>query len=191
MKRTKLISAVIVVHLLPVAAWAMVKPLRVVAPELVGLSCTADDICTDDMARIAEARTLLIASRQFVTADLGALKSMPKAIFCSTVQCSATFGLGRSAAFSVANLGIVLSERAWQPFYVRHELIHQLQNERFGLIDAWLFKPSWLIEGMAYARSQDPRTPLPEPLEAWRMQYERWEQHAGVKSFWEAAKQVQ
>lgn len=191
MKRTKLISAVIVAHLLPVAAWAMVKPLRVVAPEFVGLSCTADSICTDDMARIAEARTLLTAARRFVTADLGPLKSMPKAIFCSTAQCSATFGLGRSAAFSVANLGIVFSERAWQPFYVRHELIHQLQNERLGLIEAWLFKPSWLIEGMAYARSQDPRTPLPEPLESWRMQYRNWEQHTGVNSLWEAAQRVQ
>lgn len=191
MKRATAVYIAALVHAIPIAAWAMVKPLRVVAPEMAGLTCTADKICTDDITRINEARRLLTTSRLYVRAELGNIESTPTAIFCSTVKCSSKFGLGRSAAFSVANFGIVFSERAWQEFYVRHELIHQLQNERLGLITAWLFKPSWLIEGMAYARSQDPRTPLPEPLESWRVEYSKWEQHSDMTNIWESAKQVQ
>ena len=191
MKRSHILAAVLSAHLLPVAAWAVVKPLRVIAPELVGLSCTTDNICTDDLSRLAEARALLNSSREFVAKDLGSIQAMPKAVFCSTKQCSEKFGLGKSVAFSVATVGVIFSERAWQSFYVRHELIHQLQNERLGNLTSWLFKPSWLIEGMAYARSRDPRQPLPEPLESWRNQYQRWEQHVGTKNLWSAAASVQ
>jgi len=167
MKRSHAIAALLAAHLLPVAAWAMVKPLRAMAPQLMGLSCTPDGICTDDMARVAEARHLLTTSREFVAKELGAIHSMPRAVFCSTASCAAKFGLGRSAAFSVGKVAIVLSDRA-------------------------LFKPSWLIEGMAYARSQDPRQPLPEPLESWRTQYQQWErrQGGGPEALWSAAQRV-
>ena len=190
MKRSYIIAAVLSAHLLPVAAWAMVKPLRVVAPELVGLSCTTDNICTDDLSRVAEARALLNSANEFVAQDLGKIQALPKAVFCSTDRCSAKFGLGKSVAFSVATVGVIFSERAWQPFYVRHELIHHLQNERLGTLTSWLFKPTWFIEGMAYARSQDPRQPLPEPLEAWRRQYQLWEQKVGKENLWDAAAHV-
>ncbi len=187
MKRKHLMALVLAAHLLPVAAWATVKPLRIVAPELLGLSCTADDICIDDLQRLTEARALLADATAFVARDLGELQHRPRAVFCATARCASAFGLGRSVAFSVGSVGIIISDRAWEPHFVRHELIHQLQNERLGTLTAWLFKPSWLIEGMAYARSRDPREPLPQPLQGWRQQYQAWEQKVGAASVWQAA----
>ena len=190
MKRRTIIGIAIAAHLVPITAWAMVKPLRIVAPELLGLSCTADNICMDDLSRLPEARALLSSSAAFVQAQLGPISTRPRAIFCSSPECSRKFGLGRSVAFSVGQVGVIFSDHAWEPFYVRHELIHHLQNERLGTINAWLLKPSWFIEGMAYYRSEDPRRPLPEPLEAWRKQYEEWEQNLGSASIWSAAEHV-
>ena len=44
---------------LPIAAYALVKPLRVVAPALVpGVSCPSADICTDDAAKLGDAQQL-------------------------------------------------------------------------------------------------------------------------------------
>jgi hypothetical protein len=192
MKRSTLIAAVFAAHLIPAAAWAMVKPLRVIAPELVGLTCTSDRICIDDLSRIEEARKLLIEAESYVGADLGAVRKRPTAVFCATAECASKFGLGRSVAFSVGTIGIILSERAWHPHFVRHELIHQKQNEQLGVINAWLFKPSWLVEGMAYSRSHDPRRPLPEPLESWRAKYEAWEKAIpSSTTFWSAAERVE
>jgi hypothetical protein len=42
---------------LPLAAWAFVKPVRVLAPELEGLECEGS-VCVDDPARRAEAEQL-------------------------------------------------------------------------------------------------------------------------------------
>ena len=166
----------------------MVKPLRVIAPQLVGLTCTSDRICIDDLSRIEDARKLLNGAESDVGADLGKLRKRPTAVFCATAECASSFGLGRSVAFSVGTIGIILSEKAWHPHFVRHELIHQKQNEQLGVINAWLFKPSWLIEGMAYSRSLDPRRPLPEPLESWRSKYEAWEKTIpSSTTLWSAA----
>lgn len=191
MKRSHILIAALAAHLLPVAAWAMVKPLRVIAPELVGLTCTTDNICTDDLTRVAEARALLHSSSAAVGKELGPIRTLPKAVFCTTAQCSRKFGLGRSVAFSVGKFGVIFSHEAWQQFYVRHELIHHLQNERWGTLNSWLFKPSWLIEGMAYSRSNDPRQTLPEPLGSWRSQYQCWESQVGAKNIWTAGENVQ
>ncbi len=188
MKRSTLIAAIVAAHLIPVAAWAMVKPLRVIAPQLVGLTCTSDSICIDDLSRIEDARKLLNGAESDVSAELGKLQKRPTAVFCTTAECASNFGLGRSVAFSVGTIGIIVSEKAWHPHFVRHELIHQRQNEEFGVINAWLFKPSWLIEGMAYSRSSDPRRPLPEPLESWRTKYEAWEKSIPPSTtLWSAA----
>jgi hypothetical protein len=93
---------------------------------------------------------------------------------------------------SVGTFGVFFSEKAWHPHFVRHELIHQRQNEKLGVIKAWLFKPSWLIEGMAYSRSQDPRHPLPEPPESWRAKYQAWESNIPASiTLWSAAERVQ
>ena len=42
----------------PLAAWAFYKPVRVLAPELAGVSCVSEFICSDDVSRHAEATVL-------------------------------------------------------------------------------------------------------------------------------------
>jgi len=58
------------------------------------------------------------------------------------------FGLGQRACLTIGTLGIVINSRGWKPFYVRHEMIHHLQNEQLGMLTAWT-KPKWFVEGMA------------------------------------------
>jgi hypothetical protein len=59
---------------------------------------------------------------------------------------------------------VVVPALAWA---VRHELIHYEQFKHLGPIRV-LRSPSWLVEGMAYGLSEDPRKPLAEPFESWR-----------------------
>lgn len=95
-----------------------------------------------------------------------------------------------NAAYNVGTFGLAISYRGWRPHFVRHELIHHLQNERFGTWNAWLFKPTWLLEEMAYSMSDDPRKPLPQPLQGWRESFETWRLATRDQNIWEAAEAV-
>jgi hypothetical protein len=75
----------------------------------------------------------------------------------------------------------------WAPYYVRHELIHHVQNERLGSLRTWLFKPAWFVEGMAYSISEDPRSPLPARFEVYRSQFDAWYRAVGTEGLWSAA----
>lgn len=191
MRVSKKVLATIVAHLIPVVAWAAFKPVRVVAPELLGLHCASSGVCVDDMRRLAEAEVLRRDALTYLDRHVGAIASPPRMIFCSTPACSRSFGFTRNAAYNVGTFGSVISHRGWQPHFVRHELIHHLQNERLGTLNAWLLKPEWLIEGMAYAMSEDPRTPLPPPLQGWRDAFEQWRAATKDQDIWEAARSVQ
>jgi hypothetical protein len=171
---------------LPLATWAFVKPVRVLAPEFVGLSCVGK-VCVDDPSRRTEAEVLYKEAVQYVQSSVGALQSTPRIAFCSTLACSQRFGFTHSGAYNVATVGIVISHRGWHPYYVRHELIHHLQNEHLGSATAWLFKPDWFKEGMAYSLSQDPRKPLPEPLQGYRSKFESWFKQIGPEKLWAEA----
>lgn len=163
---------------IPIAAWAFIKPIRVIAPELSGLTCD-DVICIDDISRFEEARELYQEALVFVEERIGKIDSPPRAIFCASSACATHFGFkngsyGHASAYNVATFGLAISPRGWHSYYVRHELIHHLQNERLGSLNAWLFMPAWFKEGMAYSLSDDPREPLPGKLEALRLKYETW-----------------
>ena len=185
MRKTLILLALL--HFLPVAAWAAFKPLRVVAPELLGLHCTAQGICIDDLRRLPEALALRQEAVAFVDQRIDRIGAVPRMVFCADSPCAKAFGFTHQAAYNVGTAGIVIGPRGWHAHFVRHELIHHLQNERLGSLYAWVFTPGWFIEGMAYALSEDPRRPLPEPLEGWRSQFERW--HPGVTrgGLWQAA----
>ena len=174
---------------LPLAAWALVKPVRTIAPELEGLTC-ADRVCVDDAARRAEALALYREASAFVQASVGTLEELPRAVFCSTHECSEKFGATRAHAYTVGTFAIVIGDRAWRPYYVRHELIHHLQNERLGSLRNWLFKPVWFREGMAYSLSQDPRDPLPEPLQSYRARFNAWFEVVGPEELWAQAQRL-
>jgi hypothetical protein len=104
----------------PLAAWAFIKPVRVFAPELEGLTCV-DRICVDDPSCLAEAATLYRDARQFVQASVGALQAEPRAVFCAMAACSAKFGFAGNQAYTVGTAAIVISHRGWRPYFVRHE----------------------------------------------------------------------
>ncbi len=190
MRTSKTVITALVVLLTPVAAWAAFKPIRVVAPKLLGLHCAASGVCVDEVGRFAEAEVLRSEALDFVARYVGEIKHPPRTIFCSSMTCTQAFGFTNNAAYNVGTYGLVISYRGWRPYFVRHELIHHLQNERLGTFNAWLFKPSWLLEGMAYSMSDDPRKPLPQPLQGWRESFEQWRLATRDQDFWEAAQAV-
>jgi hypothetical protein len=166
-----LLAGLIAVALIPVATLAIPGPLRALAPGLFGLVCE-DRVCVDDARRLAEARRLVRSARADVMRKLDAPHALPLALFCSSEQCFLTFGKRRSTAEMFGGKAILIGPRGWAAHFVRHELIHVAQYEKLGFIRAWR-GPRWINEGMAYSLSEDPRRPLPAPLEAWRAQYER------------------
>lgn len=183
-----ILGALALIALVPLSALAFIKPLRLVAPQIVGAHCY-DSVCTDDKARLGEAQALYSASVSQTSAKVGPFRSHPRIVFCSTTLCLDGFGLGARAAYTVGDFGIVVAPRGWQGFYIVHELIHYRQAEEFGNL-AMRRKPRWLIEGMAYSLSDDPRRPLTEPFESWRARFDGW--HAAPHSdFWQAANRAE
>lgn len=192
MKRSHVVYALTgLLVALPIAAYALVKPLRVVAPALVpGVSCPSADLCTDDAARLGDARQLYRDGYARAAAAVGAFREAPRVVFCSTRACADAFGLGQRAALTLGNFGVVIAPRGWQTYFLAHELIHHRQAEVLGNL-AVVTKPRWLIEGMAYALSDDPRHPLAEPFEAWRTRFDAWHAALGGQPLWEAARAVE
>ncbi|WP_107310531.1 hypothetical protein [Burkholderia metallica] len=169
---------------LPIVAYALVKPLRVVAPALIpGVSCPSADICTDDAAKLGDARQLYRDGYARAAAAVGAFQEAPRVVFCSTRACADAFGLGQRAALTLGNFGVVVAPRGWQTYFLAHELIHHRQAEVLGNL-AVATKPRWLIEGMAYSLSGDPRHPLAQPFDAWQATL-------GGQPLWEAARAVE
>ena len=58
----------------PPFAWAFVKPVRVLAPQLEGLTCV-ERVCVDDPARRADAVKLYQEALETVQASVGVLQS--------------------------------------------------------------------------------------------------------------------
>lgn len=172
---------------LPVTAWAFLKPVRVLAPEWAGVTCINEMICIDDPTRYPQALKLYENAIQFVSASAGEIKHKPRVIFCATDSCFQSFGLGKSSAATIGKFGIVVSPRAWEPHYVKHEMIHHLQRERLGNIKAWIITPEWFIEGMAYSLSADPRPVLAEPWQQHRSHFDDWYKQTGKQQLWPEA----
>jgi hypothetical protein len=184
LKRYSLLALIV----FPIAVWAFLKPVRVLAPELAGVSCISDVICLDDTSKYAEASSLYAESVQFVTNTVGAPKRNPKVIFCSTEACYSSYSLfRRSVANTVGTVAIVISPRAWQPHFLRHEMIHHIQKEHLGNWKAWLNTPDWFSEGMAYSLSQDPRPDIGDPWQQYRAQFDSWYRQVGKERLWEEA----
>jgi hypothetical protein len=178
--------ALLLILVVPVASWLLVKPVRVVAPTLAGVTCPTAHICLDDASQLPAATALLAEAQGFVATRLAPLRRAPRVVFCSTAACADAFGLGARSAETVGTLGTVIGPRAWKPYYLRHELIHQLQAERLGVFST-LFKPAWFVEGMAYALSEDPRAVLAEPWQGYRARFGDWYAGGGDGDIWAAA----
>lgn len=71
MKKT-LITILVVILLIPLTAWALFKPVRVLQPELVeGISCLSSTVCVDDENRFLEASLLYNRGIRFTSDKLG------------------------------------------------------------------------------------------------------------------------
>lgn len=170
----------------PLAAWAVVKPVRLVAPALLGFHCPEHGPCLESEAQKPEAERLYAEATSFVAANIGPVAGAPRFIFCSSEACAAAFGLGKRSAVTLGTIGTVIGPRAWKPYYVRHELIHHLQAQQLGTLQL-LFKPSWFSEGMAYSLSEDPRPELMQPLQGYRAQFQVWYAKVGKAALWQQA----
>lgn len=189
MKKVLLIPAILI-SLAPVAAWAMYKPVRVLAPEWVeSVSCRSPDICIDNVSRYSEASELYESALRFVASAVGPFQENPRVIFCATEACFKSFGFNKASATTVGKSGIVISPRGWKSHHVRHEMIHHRQAEELGVF-ALLFDPDWFIEGMAYSLSDDPRQPLTDPWQQHRVTFEAWFQKVGKDRLWDKAKKL-
>jgi hypothetical protein len=187
---TPMVKRIVLIFLLlsPAAAWALYKPMRVLAPQLVAsISCVSPTICLEDTARHDEAERLYKDALEFVGTSVAPVEQPPRVIFCSTETCFQAFGFTRSTGRTVGTLGIVISPRGWSPYYLCHEMIHHLQAERMGIYKQWR-SPNWFKEGMAYSLSQDPRADLGEPLQHYRSQFEEWYRSTDKRQIWETAK---
>lgn len=173
----------------PLAAWAFVKPVRVVAPALLGFHCSGHGVCVETEAHRPQAQRLYDEAMSFVAGNVGPVGGAPRFIFCSNEACATSFGLGQRSAVTVGTVGSVIGPRAWTAYYVRHELIHHVQAQQFDTLPL-LLKPAWLTEGMAYSLSQDPRTALMEPFQGYRQQFEAWYATVGKSALWQQARML-
>lgn len=173
----------IVVAIVPALAWAIVKPVRVLAPEWGGVTCTSSTVCVDDPSKTAQAQALYAEAVAFVSGNVSPVEGEPRVTFCSSQACADHFGLGARSAVTVGTAGTVIGPRAWMPHYVRHELIHYVQARRLGVLQL-LVKPSWFVEGMAYGLSEDPRARLSQPFESYRSDFLAWYRSVGKDKLW-------
>ena len=187
LRRKFMFLAVAALVATPPTTWALWKPIRVLAPELAGVKCYSGNVCTDDPSKVSEALSLRENALHFVELKAGHFQANPRMIFCTTPQCDRSFGFTNNAAYNFGSSGLVVSSRGWQPYYIRHELIHCIQVERIGGFHMLFRTPTWLIEGMAYSMSEDPRRPLREPLESYRKEYELWAFQESSKTLWQRA----
>jgi hypothetical protein len=174
---------------IPLAAWALFKPVRVISPVLAGVTCISEYICTDDISHYQAASSLYDDALNFVDSNIDTINYKPRIIFCTTDNCFHTFGFGKQSAATVGTFGIVIGPHAWKQFYVRHEMIHHLQGEKLGLLKFWK-EPSWFIEGMAYSLSKDPRPQLAEPWQQYREHFNQWYGEIRKENLWSEARQL-
>ncbi len=166
---------IVIVSLLvivPVTTFVFYKPLHILMPEAFGMRCD-QKVCLDDLDKRETAVTLFNITKENLGTRHGLIISNPKIIFCTTQKCQSAFGLGNRAGFTFGALGIVISPRGWKEYYVAHELIHYWQADNFGSF-ALLNGEPWLVEGMAYALSNDPREKLDEPFQTYRQRFSKW-----------------
>jgi hypothetical protein len=172
-KRIVIIIIVLAVVLIPVLLLVIHKPARVIIPEVIGFNRVDKGLYIDDMKRMEEARLLRNQALEEMNNEFGQFKNEPKMLFCSLQQIFEKLGFKKSASRSVGTYGIVIGPRAWAKYYIKHELIHYWQAENLGMIKMNYY-PQWLIEGMAYSLSDDPRTTLDEPWETYREEFNNW-----------------
>lgn len=179
--RILLLAAFLLAASVPISAWAFFKPIRIVAPQLNGVTCVGA-ICVDSMATLPAAMQLHSDAMSNVAEKLRPLKSPPLAVFCSTRSCYESFG-GVGRGITVFHLGVVIPPESWQTYIVEHEFIHMLQAQELGLLGRER-TPLWFKEGMPFFISDPPPFDLPDYAKPLVEQYAAWEQRVGRDNVW-------
>lgn len=162
-----------------VVVWA--KPFRIPIAHTLGVRCV-DSLCYEkEIDRLSAER--LYRSAVSDVARLHPLSSSPRFIFCRTTTCYQRFGGGKERAISYPFLGTIIAPASWQPYIVRHELVHWLQFQEFGAFGT-MQMPLWLREGMAYSLSEAPAWDIPEDHRKWVLRYEAWAKEKAIKDVW-------
>lgn len=175
--------------LAPVGAWAIYKPVRILLPELNGVSCISVEICLENIEKTSEANALYRNALAFVNNSIGTIANNPRTIFCSSNKCFESFGFHSPAkAKTIGLFGIVVGPLGWNKFYIRHEMIHHLQSEQLGFLAQWQ-SPKWFKEGMAYSLSED-RRKRSEPWSSYRTEFENWYRDTEKELLWDEAKNL-
>jgi hypothetical protein len=169
----------------PALAWATFKPIRILAPELNGVTCN-DRVCVEDASQFARAAQLQRDAVAQVGRKLVPLERSPLTVFCSTRQCYHSFGGGMERGATLFNWGVILPPDSWVPHIVQHEYIHMLQAQQLGLVGR-LRTPAWFKEGMPFFVSAPPDYDLPAYARPLAARYQAWEHRVGRKNVWQAA----
>jgi hypothetical protein len=169
----KILILLLVLMISPVVTFAAFKPSRVLYPQMNNVECVKA-ICMEDMSRYSEAENLIKKARVIVSETLGDSGYKDKIIFCSTEKCFNSFALRRSKGITVGSFGSVINAHGWREDIVAHEMIHQWQNNQFGLVSVYLAEP-WLFEGMAWALCKDLHNLLPERWAGYKSKFNEWQ----------------
>ena len=176
----------IAVLILPLASWTFFKPIRVLAPELNGVTCITNNICVENLSKKEDAKLLYEKSLNFINNYIGKIENNPRVIFCSSISCFKSFGFHFPAkAKTVGYFGIVIGPKGWLEIFMRHEMIHYLQVEQLGLY-SYVRAPQWFKEGMAYSLSKDPRE-LKKPWSEYRKKFRHWYNRIDKRNLWSEA----
>ena len=176
-----LLAASLIAASVPITAWVFFKPIRIIAPQLNGVTCV-DVICIDSVATLPAALQLHSDAMSNVALKLRPLKSPPLTVFCSTRSCYESFG-GNGRGITVFHLGVVIPPDSWQSYIVEHEFIHMLQAQELGLRGRER-TPLWFKEGMPFFVSAPPFFDLPDYAKPLVEQYAAWEQQIGRDNVW-------
>jgi len=171
----KVIFSISLLLALPLTALTFYKQSRIVTPEWYGLICIDNYICLEDVTKKDDAKMLYDYAFKLTEKKLTKTQNKPIVIFCSSKECSKKFGLKGASAFNLGTLGIIISHKGWKKHLVSHEFIHYWQSSVNGNIKMLLSSnKQWLIEGMAYSMSEDPRLILAEPYQSYRVIFNKW-----------------
>ncbi|WP_374602224.1 hypothetical protein [Arenimonas sp.] len=179
--RILVLAGALFAALVPIGAWAFFKPVRIIAPQLNGVTCV-DSVCVDDMAALPAAQQLHSDARSNVARKLRPLRVPPRTVFCSTRACYESFG-GIGRGITVLHLGVVIPPESWQTYIVEHEFIHMLQAQELGLRGRER-TPAWFKEGMPFFVSAPPSFDLPDYARPLVGQYAAWERRVGRENVW-------
>lgn len=186
-RKFKLLLLALVIAV-PAIAWASFKPIRILAPELNGVTCT-ERVCVEDPTQLSRAVQLQRDALTQVGEKLVPLASPPRTVFCSTRACYRSFGGGAERGATLFNWGVILPPESWVPHIVEHEYIHMLQAQELGLVGRQR-TPGWFKEGMPFLVSQPPDYDLPAYARPLVARYGAWERQIGRKNVWQAVREL-